>query len=582
MKNKYHTFTILSILCYIIRDKCSFGFIHNTRIKSKVQQKTNENSTSSLSSSYQSSTTTDETEPSSTNPSSSRRNVDDRPHEQRVTKPRKARRLNHSFMHLYRHDEARFDDKQIAPSSKSLNCAKTYLMEFGSLRSNAHKDGIGIVDEEMVKQMAKDFPPLLELDVKRHLRPKMRFLKYTLNCQVIKDVNPTKRGQDIIAIRGLESIPPQFFGARLEKVIAPRHAFLISKGLPHGEMLLQNDAKLFKEFLISCRRLKSFCALCNKWKKKYGSTHVDLQYEKITKEEDERIASSGTAHNDDRDSQITPEEVDAFDSLFVRGIMAAARGDMDPQNQHLQHCNITSGQMVYLLVKHGANPFETDVRDISLIHWAAGSGQLSALKELIRLRGDGGVEKAIQIKADRDGATILHWAAAGAKPKEFGCGGHLHICRYLMENCGGPSKEKEAVNTLTKDGNSVLMWAAWSGSIEIVKLMIRHRADTSITNRNGCTVAHWSASAGIVEICEYLHNVVKVDFDVKNKAGNSPLSHAVAYGRAEVVQWLREEVNVEDAGEAHDLALDFVRWEEDNIDRKKVLGLFTNDWNLED
>ena len=65
---------------------------------------------------------------------------------------------------------------------------------------------------------------------------------------------------------------------------------------------------------------------------------------------------------------------------------------------------------------------------------------------------------------------------------------------------------------------------------------------------------------------------------MRNNAGNSPLSHAVAYGRAEVIQWLREEVSVEDSvDEAQDLALDFVGWEENNSDRKKVLDLF-NDW----
>jgi len=259
--------------------------------------------------------------------------------------------------------------------------------------------------------------------------------------------------------------------------------------------------------------------------------------------------------------------------------MAAARGDMDPQDQYLKHCNITPGQMVYLLVNHGANPFETDVRDISLIHWAAGSGQLEALKELIRARdSNGGVEEAVKIKAERDGATILHWAAAGAKAKEFGCGGHIDICRYLMDNCGGPSKQKEIVNTVTKDGNSVLMWAAWSGSMDIVKLMIRHRADPKLTNRNGCTVAHWAASAGIVEICKYLYETIGVDFEIKNKNGNTPLSHAVAYGRVGVVKWLQEEVKVFDDGGAQNLAMDFVEWEGDNMDRKSVLGLLNEDW----
>jgi len=211
------------------------------------------------------------------------------------------------------------------------------------------------------------------------------------------------------------------------------------------------------------------------------------------------------------------------------------------------------------------------------MHWAAGSGQLDALKELICAR-PGGIDEVVKITAQRDGATILHWAAAGAKAKEFGCGGHINVCQYLMKNCGGPSKEKEMVNTLTKDGNSVLMWAAWSGSLDIVKLMIRHRADTSVSNRNGCTVAHWSASGGNLEICKYLYHTMDVDFNVPNNAGNTPLSHAVAYQRAEVVKWLREEICVEDINSvAQNLALDFVEWDETNNDRKKVLDLFS-DW----
>ena len=38
--------------------------------------------------------------------------VDRRPHEQRVAGPRKARRLNHPFQHLYRHADPTFDDNE--------------------------------------------------------------------------------------------------------------------------------------------------------------------------------------------------------------------------------------------------------------------------------------------------------------------------------------------------------------------------------------------------------------------------------------------------------------------------------------
>lgn len=40
------------------------------------------------------------------------------------------------------------------------------------------------------------------------------------------------------------------------------------------------------------------------------------------------------------------------------------------------------------------------------------------------------------------------------------------------------------------------MWAAWSQSLDIVKLLVRNRADTTKQNRNGCSVAHWAASGG--------------------------------------------------------------------------------------
>lgn len=250
--------------------------------------------------------------------------IDNRPHEQRVKQQRKARRLNHSFMHLYRHDNPLFDDQRIAPSSKSMTCAKTYLMEYGSFytkkRNNDHGE-VGInnsVTEEMVERMSQEFPPLLELDVKRHLRPKMRFLKYTLGC-IVDDSSIGRDAQTASTIRDLTSIPPQYFGARLEKIIAPRHAFLMSKGLPHGRMLLENDAALFQEFLIACRRSKSFCALCNKWREKYGQQYMDLHYEEISNEVQRRDdIDEYNKTETDVNSLFTIKEVEAFDALFTR------------------------------------------------------------------------------------------------------------------------------------------------------------------------------------------------------------------------------------------------------------------------
>jgi len=474
--------------------------------------------------------------------------TDNRPHEQRVNKPRKARRLNHSFMHLYRHDSRLFDDTKIASGSRTLSFPRVYLKEYG-----------GYTDGD-IDDMSLNFPPLLDLDVRRHVQPKMRFLKYTLGG-VNNDSNETNSGPIPLSDVG-KSVPPQFFGSRLEKVIAPRHAFLMHLGLPHGPVLLENNAQLFQEFLLACRKSKLFAALCNDWKQKFGTQYADPDYLHISNE---------CNYNDN--IVITSNEIDAFDSLFQRGILAAARDDMDPKNQHSKLVSISCAQMIYLLAKHGSNPLETDVRDISLLHWSAGSGQLDALKQLVRAL-PGGIQEAVKLRADRDGATILHWAAAGANPKNFGCGGHFHVCKYLMEHCGSDI-EKEIVSSQTKDGNSVLMWAAWSGSYDIVKLMVRHRADIEVSNRNGCTVAHWAASGGSLEVCRYL-NDIGVDFRQPNFAGNTPLSHSVAYGRVDVIRWLKDELKVEDSGShAMDLALDFFNWDsiEEEDDRKNIVDI---------
>lgn len=187
----------------------------------------------------------------------------------------------------------------------------------------------------------------------------------------------------------------------------------------------------------------------------------------------------------------------------------------------------------------------------------------------------------------RDHATLLHWAAAGAKAREFGCGGHVHVCEYLMQgllpNNKGSSvaatTRRQFVNAVTLDGNSALHWAAWSGTLETVKLLVRHRANAHQANRNGCTVAHWAASGGNLDVCRYLHDIVGVDFTQPNHGGNTPLTHAVAFGQANVVEWLRNEVLVDNNAwqtdrAALDLAQDFVGWLPTDEQRRQVLQIF--------
>jgi len=154
--------------------------------------------------------------------------------------------------------------------------------------------------------------------------------------------------------------------------------------------------------------------------------------------------------------------------------------------------------------------------------------------------------------------------------------------------CATSSLRKDYVNRATYDGNTALMWAAWSGSLETVQLLVRNRARVGgVANENGCTVAHWAASGGSLEVCKYLHSVTDIDFATPNRGGNTPLTHAVAFGQTDIVRWLRSDVVLSsgvDVGEsgndddddeaAHQLAKDFVRWTGGDEERKQILDMF--------
>jgi hypothetical protein len=115
--------------------------------------------------------------------------------------------------------------------------------------------------------------------------------------------------------------------------------------------------------------------------------------------------------------------------------------------------------------------------------------------------------------------------------------------------------------------------------------MVRTRAEHHIANRNGCTVAHWAASGGNLEVCQYLADIVGVDFFTPNHGGNTPLTHAVAFGRVDVVQWLREGM-AQKGGEDDDevamaLAENFCLWKEGDETRRNILKLFQDDdWGV--
>jgi len=385
-----------------------------------------------------------------------------------------------------------------------------------------------------VAKMANEFPPLLRLDVRRHLAPKLRFLVQCLGggegdiChgECLDEVMPAEDEEcqefhpHDLAVSDVAKkvVPPSFFGQRLEKILAPRHAYLeFCHDLPHGSALLSDDGKRLREFVETCgKSTAEFSALCNKWAR-------------------ERKSDTSTCCHDTK-------RIDAFQRSFSRGLLAAARSDMS-EDMKLLGC--TPGRMVELLVGHGANPIEHDRSGASLLHWAAGTGNLCGTKAILHAMDPRALEEGrvgddiLMTKGDKDSATPLHWSSCGVDHNCFGCGGHVEICRFFLEEAGDRCNELANAQTIT--GNTPLMWACWSGSLEVAKLLVKNGADPHSENNNGCTAAHWAASGGHLEVCKYLHKTLGVDFRAENGAGHSPLNHAICYGRNDVAEWVASE-----------------------------------------
>jgi hypothetical protein len=473
--------------------------------------------------------------------------------------------------------------------------------------------------------MVREFPALVSsLTVEGHLAPKLHFLIRTVakydhaQCKSII-VGGNKDGVPQVGESSIKATPPQFFGCRLEQVVAPRHAYLVWSGLPHGPQLLEHEAHLFRLFFQTCRKSSShaeeFVLLCQQWQK-----------------EQQIAATVGNDDNDDDEPPImvvhTVERVEAFARAFQRGILAAARKEdvlCLPMNDSGKD-PIAPGRMVELLLQHGANPHESDASGASLLHWAAGTGNALGTKALLRALKESDKEESPTVspveylnkyRGAQDNATPLHWACCGVGPGKFGTGGtfdiqnayrhiymmlylfmnyfavlltlqvyslcfygllpfhlkgHVNVCRFFLEEAGEDGRI--LANSKTVTGNTCFMWAAWSGSLDVMELLLKYGANAHAENSNGCTAAHWAASGGHLTVCQCL-NDQNVDLKGQNEAGHTPLHHAISHGRIHVVNWLLSTIYTkEDASllrKEHQLAELYAGWSENDPDRDAIL-----------
>ena len=65
------------------------------------------------------------------------------------------------------------------------------------------------------------------------------------------------------------------------------------------------------------------------------------------------------------------------------------------------------------------------------------------------------------------------------------------MCRFLLNKA--EDKKGVLANAVISKGNTPLHWACWSGSLDVVKLLVSEgNADPRVRNEDGLTAAHWA------------------------------------------------------------------------------------------
>jgi len=115
-------------------------------------------------------------------------------------------------------------------------------------------------------------------------------------------------------------------------------------------------------------------------------------------------------------------------------------------------------------------------------------------------------------------------------------GGHAALCRSLLA-AGAPVNGRNGRHQSTP-----LMYAAMSGSHETIAILIEHGANAAEQNQYGSTALHLAVKNDCTrETIALLLKAGASDLaETPNQAHETPLSIALAKGRDEIVQLLRD------------------------------------------
>ena len=135
---------------------------------------------------------------------------------------------------------------------------------------------------------------------------------------------------------------------------------------------------------------------------------------------------------------------------------------------------------------------------------------------------------------DTDGHTALHWATVCQTTK----------CVTLLCSSGHVD-----VNKRDNLGCTALHYAAQADNTDIVQELLKHKGDTAACDNFGRTPVMWAACSGSVKCLKLLVSADIASLHVRDNNSLTPLHCAAALGQIEVV---KEIVNFTDDTDVED------------------------------
>jgi len=240
------------------------------------------------------------------------------------------------------------------------------------------------------------------------------------------------------------------------------------------------------------------------------------------------LRQRGTTLNTQDDDGMSPLHHAAYgchtDTARFLLLEGADPNQLDKAGRSPLFCGCESGSdtIVTLLREKGASATRTNGDGQTLLHLAAGRGNVGVARRLLRL--DGGAGQLRTPDPEAAGHTLrspLHIAARE---------GYHAVVQLLVE-------EGFQIDACDGDGRTPLSYACEGGHLESVQVLLTKKrfAGVNSTDKNRRTPLSYAAAEGHVDVVAALVGQGGVDPNIKDAEGKTALIHAAQRGHNDTV-----------------------------------------------